>query len=129
MQRPTKPEFLLGLLCAALVLGNLSCTEKPSEESTGELNASTRLLYQAADDYWEYLLEESLYLRLKAGLRIKKLPDISYAYAKTQQEKAAAVMDEITTPVALPEELTAKRASDSIAPQGGIAPGLHQKPE
>jgi len=40
------------------------------------------------------------------------------------QEKVAAVMDEITTPVALPEELTAKRASDSIAPQGGIAPGL-----
>lgn len=45
------------------------------------------------------------------------------------QEKAAAVMDDITTPVALPAELTAKRASDSIAPQGRNAPGLHQKPE
>ena len=53
-----------------------------------------------------------------------------YAHMVTgTQEKAAAVMDEITTLVALPSEITAEKASDLIAPQRAIAPKLHQKPE
>lgn len=45
------------------------------------------------------------------------------------QKKAAEVMDEITTPVALPSEITASKQSDLIAPQGVVAPELHRKPE
>jgi len=37
------------------------------------------------------------------------------------QEKAAALMDEITTPVSLPTDL--------IAPKEPVAPGLHRDPD
>lgn len=104
MNRPTKQKFLLGLLCVALVLGNLSCTKKSPEGSSGDLNDSTKVLQQTADEYWDYLQEESIYLRLKAGLKITKLPDISYAYAKTQQEKAAAVLEKLND--VIPADLT-----------------------
>lgn len=53
-----------------------------------------------------------------------------YAHMVTgTQEKAAAVMNELTTLVALPTEITAEKASDLIAPQRAIAPKLHQNPE
>jgi len=45
------------------------------------------------------------------------------------QEKAAAVMDEITTPVALPADLTTPRASDLIESQGAVESSCTENPE
>ena len=45
------------------------------------------------------------------------------------QEKAAAVMDEITTAVSWPADFTAPRASDLVAPQGAGATNCTEIPE
>jgi len=94
--------LVFALLC--LVWVSPACNKNSSDENPGAMNSSTKLLYQAADDYWEYLLEESIYLRLKAGLKITKLPDFSYAYAQTQTEKAQAVWEKLQA--VIPTELT-----------------------
>lgn len=102
MKKLIKSVFLLVLLGLVLSVG--SCTKKSQEKSSGELNASTGVLHQVAEEYWQYLQEESIYFRLKAGLKIFKLPDYSYAYAESQQKKAAALLDKLND--AVPADLS-----------------------
>ena len=47
------------------------------------------------DDYWEHQLEESLYLRLKFGLPIEKLNDVSYEGAKKETAFSQSILDRL----------------------------------
>jgi uncharacterized protein (DUF885 family) len=49
-----------------------------------------------ADDYWKHQLEESLYLRLKFGLPVEKLPDISPEGEKKETDFAQSILDRLT---------------------------------
>ncbi len=58
-------------------------------------NAGSAALKAIQDDYWKHQLEESLYLRLKFGLPVQKLPDNSYAEAKKEAAFAQAILNRL----------------------------------
>ena len=55
------------------------------------------------DDYWKHLLDESIYLRMKYGLRIEKLPDLSFDFAASEATFAKAILERLRE--VKPEEL------------------------
>ena len=52
-------------------------------------------LKAVADDYWKHQLEESLYLRLKFGLPVEKLPDISPEGDQKETAFAQSILDRL----------------------------------
>lgn len=48
-----------------------------------------------ADDYWKHQLDESLYLRLKFGLPVEKLPDITPEGEKKETDFAQSLLDRL----------------------------------
>ena len=73
------------LIFAAFTKDDLAKTK----ESTGN---SSEILRRVGDDYWKLMLEESPYLRLQKGLKINKLPDISYDHAQFITEIARSFL-------------------------------------
>jgi uncharacterized protein (DUF885 family) len=68
----------------------------PSEKfSAAEVSESKRILSEVEDAFWTHLVEESIYLRWKKGLEIQRLPDLSYAYAKSEYDFAASLLERI----------------------------------
>ena len=57
--------------------------------------SSSAELKTIADDYWKNQLDESLYLRLKFGLPIEKLPDISPEGEKKDTDFAQSILDRL----------------------------------
>lgn len=53
---------------------------------------SPETLKQASEDYWSYLQEESLGLRLRLGLKVEKLPDLSFEKAQAKAAFARALL-------------------------------------
>lgn len=78
------------------VLSNISCQKASQEAADIEPSRSNQLLKEIGDAYWQYILEESIYLRMKYGLKIHKLPDVSYQYAKSQSEFANSILEKLT---------------------------------
>src|SRR5262245_46123644 len=76
----------LSFLLSVLFLAQYSATQT---SSSAELKA-------IADDYWKHQLDESLYLRLKFGLPIEKLPDISPEGEKKETDFAQSILDRLT---------------------------------
>lgn len=87
-----------------MVLINGHCQRSSEEEDQSVATQSSLVLKQVGDDYWEYLLEESIYLRFKFGLKIEKLPDMTYAYAKSYVDFATSLLERLEK--VKPEELT-----------------------
>src|SRR5262245_64808370 len=58
----------------AAVLLTVAAAEKPAADSAA--------VQKAADDYWKYLETESLSIRVRAGLPIDRMPDLSLDHAK-----------------------------------------------
>jgi len=75
----------LCFLLSILVLARYSDTQT---SGSAELKA-------IADDYWKHQLDESLYLRLKFGLPIEKLPDISPEGEKKETDFAQSILDRV----------------------------------
>jgi uncharacterized protein (DUF885 family) len=63
-------------LAAAFLAG--AAPEKPSADSAA--------LQKAADDYWKHLEAESLQIRIRGGLPIDRMPDLSLEHAKANAE-------------------------------------------
>jgi uncharacterized protein (DUF885 family) len=80
-------KILLALcfLLSVLFLAQYSLTQT---SGSAELKA-------IADDYWKHQLDESLYLRLKFGLPIEKLPDISPEGEKKDTDFAQSILDRL----------------------------------
>src|SRR5580765_1208495 len=62
------------VLAAALVTVSLSAAEKPAADSAA--------VQKAAEDYWKFLETESLPIRVRAGLPVDRLPDLSLEHAR-----------------------------------------------
>lgn len=50
---------------------------------------------QAAEDYWNHMQEERLGLQIKYGLKIHKLPDLSYDHAQSEYEFAESLLEKL----------------------------------
>ncbi len=57
--------------------------------------AGSAELKAIADDYWKHQLEETLYLRLKFGLPVEKLPDISPEGDQKETAFAQSILDRL----------------------------------
>ncbi|MFQ6038676.1 MAG: DUF885 family protein [Candidatus Aminicenantales bacterium] len=85
---------LVVLIGSALV----TCQNGKKASHPGEptdASQSSKILGQVSDAYWSRLLEDSLYLRLKKGLRIYKFPDVSYSYAQNQYGFVLSLLDQL----------------------------------
>jgi len=60
-----------------------------TKDSSGK---SSEVLREVGDDYWKLMLEESPYLRLQKGLKINKLPDISFRHRQYITEIAQSFL-------------------------------------
>ncbi len=80
-----KVFFAASLFLLVLVLSGFS-------QSTSSGSAE---LKEIQDDYWEHQLEERLYLRLKFGLPIEKLNDVSYEGAKKETAFSQSILDRL----------------------------------
>jgi uncharacterized protein (DUF885 family) len=58
-------------------------------------NSGSAELKKIQDDYWKHQLEENLYLRLKFGLPVEKLPDVSYEGAKKKTAFSQSILDRL----------------------------------
>jgi uncharacterized protein (DUF885 family) len=56
---------------------------------------SSQLLKQIVDEYWQEQLDDSVYLRIKFGLPITKLPDPTYAEAKRNADFCNAILKKL----------------------------------
>jgi len=92
------PVILLGL--AALVSAGLPAAKAESP--------SSRIVKQVGDDYYEWLKRESLGLRMRLGLRIERLPDLSPA--KAEKDAAVAKAFQARLEKVNPGELTHEEA-------------------
>jgi uncharacterized protein (DUF885 family) len=58
---------------------------------TGSAN-SAKILKAVMDEYWQFLLEESVYLRQKHGLEIKRLPQLSLKKTEADIRKVRSLL-------------------------------------
>ena len=87
--------FICVLIAFSLAILSLSCKKEGAAPQATKDSQSSQLLNQIGDEYWEHLLEESLYLRMKHNLEISKLPDITYDHAQSEMEFATALMEKL----------------------------------
>jgi uncharacterized protein (DUF885 family) len=59
------------------------------------LNSGSAELKAIQDDYWKHQLEENLYLRLKFGLPVEKLPNVSYEGAKKKTAFSQSILNRL----------------------------------
>jgi uncharacterized protein (DUF885 family) len=59
---------------------------------TAEPAASSLILKETGDRYLEFLIQDSLFLQVKLGLRIERLPDLSLEHARAQAAQAEALL-------------------------------------
>lgn len=55
-------------------------------------STSSQIVKQAGDDYLDWLKEDSLFLRMKLGLPIERLPDVSLEREQRDAKRAAALL-------------------------------------
>ncbi len=99
-----KKIYLLLVCVCFFIFFSFSCKKEREQISRPEASESSKILHQVAEDYSRHLLEESLYLRLKQGLSIEKLPDLSFSYARSEADYASSVLEKLAR--ILPEELS-----------------------
>lgn len=95
MKSRMRRVILFAFLAIFISFLNTDC-QKESQKTPGTLaSRSSQILKEVGDDYWSYMLEESLYLRMKYGLEIHKLLDISFQYAKAQSKFASSILERL----------------------------------
>jgi uncharacterized protein (DUF885 family) len=84
------------VLAIFLVFTALSCKKEGTDQaSEPDLSRSSKILKEAGDEYWNRMLEESVYLRLKYGLKIEKLPDVSFEHAQSLSDNAQSMLEKL----------------------------------
>lgn len=81
---------------AAIALSHL-CFSPASHSTpdTGLQNPSSRLVQEIGDAYFAWMKEDSLYLRVRLGLRVERLPEISLAKAEKDAARAEAMLAQL----------------------------------
>lgn len=90
-----KRAILLTLLGIFIVFLGNSCQKSPQKGADAAASKSSRILKEVGDDYWEFMLEESVYLRMKHGLEIQELPDITFPHAKYQASFTKSILERL----------------------------------
>jgi uncharacterized protein (DUF885 family) len=76
-----------------------SCKKSPDNGIEKGIKAgikeSSQLLKELGDEYWDYMLQESIELQIKHGVDVTKLPDLSFAYASAQNNYAKDFMQRL----------------------------------
>jgi uncharacterized protein (DUF885 family) len=76
-----------------------SCKKVPENGTETGIKAgikdSSQLLKELGDEYWNYMLQESIELQIKHGMEITKLPDLSFTYASAQNDYAKDFMQRL----------------------------------
>ncbi|KKN31575.1 hypothetical protein LCGC14_0822520, partial [marine sediment metagenome] len=84
------------VLAIFLAFTALSCKKGDTDQaSEPDLSQSSKILKKAGDEYWNRMLEESVYLRMKYGLKIEKLPDVSFEYAQSLSDNAQSILEKL----------------------------------
>ncbi|NIM90650.1 MAG: DUF885 family protein [Candidatus Aminicenantes bacterium] len=104
MNSKPKQTVLTIFLAIFVSFFTASCQKESGQAPDSFASRSSNILKEVADEYWNYLLEESIYLRLKYGLKIHKHPDITFSYAKTQSDFASSILEKLKE--VKPEELS-----------------------
>jgi len=104
MNSEPKRTALIIFLAISISFCMTACQKESQQAPDMSATRSSKILKEVGDEYWNYLLEESIYLRMKYGLKIHKLPDISFSYAKTQSDFASSISEKLKE--VKPEELT-----------------------
>ncbi len=84
-----RKEIFCHLLILLIALG---CQSVGQAQDTAQLKAQVK---EIADADWQYTLEQNIFLRLKYGLPIKKLPDISVEQAGRDADYARSLIRKI----------------------------------
>lgn len=95
MRLKGKLKLFIFALAIFIVFAGIVCKKESQETEAKPLSKSAEILQKVSDDYWNFLLEESVYLRMKFGLKIEELPDISFPYAKYQTAFAQSILDKL----------------------------------
>jgi uncharacterized protein (DUF885 family) len=85
-------------LVSLALLGLFLCEgcKGPQEKfSAQEVSESKSIPAEVEEGFWQHLLEESIYLRWKRGLEIHRLPDLSYAYAKSEYDFSSSLLERL----------------------------------
>jgi len=88
---------------AALALPFLSSFAHPATNTSPE-SPSSRLVRDVGDAYFAWMKEDSLYLRVRLGLMVERLPDITLAKAEKDAARAKSLLLQLEK--VKPEELT-----------------------
>jgi uncharacterized protein (DUF885 family) len=67
--------------------------EKIRQGNIGEKKSSINRLKEVLDEYWEFILEKNVHIRIQEGLKISELPPASYEGVKLQVEFARTILD------------------------------------
>jgi len=59
------------------------------------LSASSKLIKQIGDEYYEWLKKDNIELRMKLGLKIEQLPDMTEAFMKKRAARANAILERL----------------------------------
>jgi uncharacterized protein (DUF885 family) len=103
MKSKTNQTLVMVLLLISFVVLTSDCKKDSTEPVTADASNSSQILKEAGDEYWDHILEESLYMRMKYGLEISKLPDLTIEYAQSEVDRAVALMEKLQA--VDPEEL------------------------
>lgn len=98
MSRISHEKGAIALVVFLLGLGTALPTSRGREPSRAIAMANTRssgLLAKAGDDYWNFLRNRSLGLRLRLGLPIEHLPDLSEARAFADAKFGAVLLENL----------------------------------
>lgn len=78
---------------------------KPTRgEASLSPSQSSKIVKEVADRYWELLLNETVYFRQKAGIKVEFLPGFSFKSAQARAEKVKVLLERLSH--ARPEEIT-----------------------
>jgi uncharacterized protein (DUF885 family) len=93
-----RPKAAVALLVFLLALG-IAIPDSPGRARSASIamaaTPSSELLAKAEESYWKFLEKRSLPLRLRLGLPIEELPDLSEARARTDAEYAASLLEKL----------------------------------
>jgi uncharacterized protein (DUF885 family) len=67
----------------------------PAETMKAGSSDSTKILKEVTDQYWQFLLEDSIYLRQLYGLEIKRLPQLTLKKAEADIRKVRSLQQKL----------------------------------
>lgn len=81
------------IIITLILLMIFACTKVEAVETTS--SNSAKILKAVMDEYWQFLLEDSIYLRQLYGLEIKRLPQLTLKKAETNIRKVRSMLQKL----------------------------------